>query len=166
MLGRLLLRVDRRHVASVCVLAVFLGFNTATSKPKEDPSSGPTTAPTTTTTGVTTAAAPTAAPKPAIEVTAKQLFNDYHANEVNADDQYKGKTLLVSGTVSKIRKDFRDTMILDLATSNQFQPVAAELDDSEKATAKTLSQGDGVKLRCTGKGMVVGRPRLIDCLVE
>lgn len=49
---------------------------------------------------------PEPAPKPvAINITAPQLLEEYQANEVLADNRYKGKLLRVKGTVSKIGKD-------------------------------------------------------------
>jgi hypothetical protein len=129
-----------------------------------------------TTAATTTAATPTAEPKAAptptvtatpkpqaVPVTATQLFNDYQGNEVAADDKYKGKTLLVTGTISDVKKDFTDSIVIGLRTSNQFMPIDAHVDDSEKSKAARLNKGDSVKLQCEGNGMVIGRPQLGDC---
>ena len=40
----------------------------------------------------------------AVQVTAAALFHAYEANEVSADEQYKGKKLLVTGAVASIDK--------------------------------------------------------------
>jgi hypothetical protein len=101
-----------------------------------------------------------------VPVTATQLFSDYQANEVSADEKYKGKTLLVSGSVSDIKKDFTDNVIVHLRTANQFMPVDARLEDAEKGKASQLSKGGSVTLRCAGNGMVIGRPQLRDCTFE
>jgi len=51
----------------------------------------------------------------AIVVTATKLLQDYEANEVAADAQYKKKIVEVSGTISTIGKDILDTPYISLA---------------------------------------------------
>lgn len=102
----------------------------------------------------------------AAPVTAAQLFTDYKGNEVAADDKYKGKALLVTGTVSEVRKDFTESIIIGLRSSNQFMPVDAHVADSEKGKAAQTTKGASVVLRCEGKGMIVGRPQLGACTFE
>lgn len=115
------------------------------------------------------ATAPTVAEKPktrAVPVSATQLFADYQGNEVSADDKYKGKKLLVSGSIASVDKDFTGSIIVRLRTSNQFMPVDATLEDSEKAKAGKLTKGESTTVRCEGNGMVLGRPQLGDCTIE
>src|SRR5215475_2126109 len=40
-----------------------------------------------------------------IEVTAKQYDADYDANEVSADNKYKGKKIKITGRIESIEKD-------------------------------------------------------------
>ncbi len=110
---------------------------------------------------------PAAAPKPtAVNVSAAQLFAAYEANEVSADERYKGKALLVTGKIASIDKDFTDSIVLRLATSNQFQTIDANLEDSEKPKAGRLSKGEAVRVQCKGSGMVIGSPQLGDCVIQ
>jgi hypothetical protein len=102
----------------------------------------------------------------AVEVTATKLWNDYQANEVAADEKYKGKTLLVSGSVASIDKDFADNIVVRLSTPNQFMSTMATLDDSQKSKAAQLSKGQPIRLRCEGRGMIIGSPSLDDCTIE
>jgi hypothetical protein len=102
----------------------------------------------------------------AVQVAAGTLFADYQANEVSADDKYKGKTLLVSGAVADIRKGPLGGITVGLSTSNPILSVDASLADSEASKAGKLSKGDSVKLLCKGMGMVVGRPQLDDCTIR
>jgi len=99
-------------------------------------------------------------------VTATKLFNDYHANEVSADDEYKGRRLLVTGIVNSIDKDLTGSIIVRLTTSNQFMSVDADMRDSQKSNAATLSRGQKVSVSCTGAGMVIGSPQLSDCALQ
>lgn len=100
---------------------------------------------------------------PEVQLSAAQLFADYHDNEVAADERYKGRALLVNGIVSSVDKDFTDGIIVRLGTSNQFIPVDARLDSSQKSIAARLSKGASVRLLCKGGGLVVGRPQLGSC---
>ena len=99
-------------------------------------------------------------------VAAAQLFSDYQGNEVAADEKYKGRTLLVSGSVTDIKKDFTDSIVVHLRTSNQFMSIDAHVEDSEKGKAMQLKKGDSAILRCVGGGMVIGHPQLSDCTIE
>ncbi|MEO6776140.1 MAG: hypothetical protein ABI467_24505 [Kofleriaceae bacterium] len=91
-----------------------------------------------------------AQPVEAFEVTAKQLFADYQANEVRADDRYKGKLLRVSGRVAKIAKDITGDPYVGLATANEFEIVQAVFDDNSGLAA--LVKGMPLALRCQGAG--------------
>lgn len=105
---------------------------------------------------------------PPVTVSAKQLFADYHANEVAADEKYKGQNLLVSGTVTSIDKDAFGNIVLRLGGGDQFglQSVMARLDDSQKAKAMSLSKGQPETVLCEGDGMVIGSPSLGGCQLE
>jgi hypothetical protein len=116
------------------------------------------------------APAPKAAPKPVpppppeapIEVTAKQLFADYQANEIAADGNYGGKLLQVTGKIAKISKVLGDP-VLELATSNEFMPVYAKF--ASEAPLVSLKRGQQIVIRCRGKGLSVGHALLDDCAV-
>ena len=104
----------------------------------------------------------------AVQVSGATLWADYQANEVAADDKYKGKRLLVSGSVAGIDKSglTGESVILKLATANQFMPISAEMQDEEKSKAAKLSKGDSVKLLCSGNGMTLGFLHLGDCTLR
>lgn len=137
-----------------------LGVIGAVASPKTEAASSTTS---TATTPRTLAAPPVVKRETAMPVSAATLFADYQANEVSADDSYKGRLLLVSGTVSGIDKDFTGDIVVRFATSNQFMPVDATLRSSEKGSAARLSKGSSITLTCKGSGMVIGRPQLSSC---
>lgn len=101
-----------------------------------------------------------------IEVTAKQLFADYEANEVSADDKYRGKPLLVTGVIKKISKDAFDKPYVQLLAGDRYgiNDVWARFTD-ESALGK-LKKGQKLVVRCTGKGMTLTTPALVDCTIE
>src|SRR3954468_1002371 len=59
-------------------------------------------------------------PAPDINVTADELVQAYKANEVAADQRFKGKILLVSGTVDTIGKDVMDTPYVSFHSDEAF----------------------------------------------
>ena len=122
---------------------------------------------TTTTTANTSSEAIAEAPtETAIPVTAQEIFEAYDNNEMGADQQYKGKALLVSGTVSGISSDFMDDAQVQLATSNEFMDVMASGDEAFNSAAATLSKGQQITMLCQGGGEVIGSPMLSDCVIQ
>ncbi|WP_429499480.1 OB-fold protein [Robbsia andropogonis] len=100
-----------------------------------------------------------------IPLTAYALYDSYHANEVSADDKYKGKWLYVEGTVSEIGKDFLDKPYVNVyGTEKQydFNVVRARFSKSDLSSLSKLSKGMSINLMCKGDGMVVGDP-VLDC---
>ena len=111
-------------------------------------------------------AAPAAATEPPVFVTSLNLAKDYHANEVAADDKYKGKRLFVAGRVQSIDKDAFDSMNILMATENPLMSIVATMNDDAKSSVVLLSKGQIVTLDCHGGGMVIGSPVLRDCSVR
>jgi hypothetical protein len=97
------------------------------------------------------------------KVSASQLFAAYHDNEVAADEQYKGKPLVVIGSVDSINKDMFENGFLVLRDQNAFEGVHANLTGESMKTAGKLSPGQEVTLICTGQGMILGSPVVKDC---
>lgn len=96
-------------------------------------------------------------------VAAVGMWKHYHANEVAADEAYKGKLLLLFGTVEVIRKDPLNNMVIGLRTGNSSVPIHATVRDSEKAAVAALRKGEHVRLNCRGSGMILGTPMVSHC---
>jgi hypothetical protein len=117
--------------------------------------------------GASTVQAEEARPAPAVPplaVHAVRLWKDYEANEVAADNAYRGRPLLVTGVVSGVRKDFTDDMILELQSPNEFMDTTAELKGTEGSIAAQLKKGMPVEVVCQDVRRIVGSPRLSDCV--
>lgn len=97
------------------------------------------------------------------KTTATELFSDYEKNEVNTDEKIKGKVVEISGSVQSIDKDFTDSIIIKLKTSNEFMPARLRIDDSQKQNAMMLNKGDEVTLRCQKMSRIMGSPSGRDC---
>lgn len=99
----------------------------------------------------------------AIKVTASQLHGAYESNEIKADATYKGKPLLISGTVESIESDFSDDPVVHLSAGD-FAFV--QLKGIDKATASDLSKGQKVTAACTGAGEVISFPMADHCTLQ
>jgi len=85
----------------------------------------------------------------AIKITASDLYAQYEANEIAADELYKNKILEVSGVIEAIGKDITDSMYVALKTDNIIGLVQCMLADSEKLKAANLVKGNAIVV--TGK---------------
>ncbi len=99
-------------------------------------------------------------------VSVEGLYAAYHANEVDADNRYKGKRLLVTGVVQSIDKTAFNDIQVSFETPNRFMPVRATARDSEAGKVGALSKGQTVTVVCTGSGMIIGNPTLKDCTIQ
>ena len=100
----------------------------------------------------------------AIEVSASQLQSDYAANELRADNMYRGQVLHVTGIVTKIGKNIVDDPYINLATKNGSADVHAKF-QSEGNLAQ-LSIGQRVAVRCIGANVFAGSPILRSCTMD
>lgn len=94
---------------------------------------------------------------PALTIAAKTLFSDYESNEVAADQKFKGKTLLVTGTVEDIKKDLMNRMYLTLTGDGPFANVQCFFAQSHESQLAGLRKGVSVSVKgqCDGKMMNV-----------
>lgn len=88
------------------------------------------------------------------EVNADQLIADYDANEIGADEKYKGKYVKVTGIVNYIGKDIFDNAYITIGESDKtFTSIQAYFkDNTEISKAGKLLEGDKVTIigRVTG----------------
>jgi hypothetical protein len=88
-----------------------------------------------------------------IWVEASDLQSEYDANEVAADQKYKGKILAVTGTVDSIGKDIVDTPYVTLKTAKLIATVQCMFTERDADDLATIQKGDKVvvKGKCDGK---------------
>lgn len=90
-----------------------------------------------------------------IIVTAPILVTEYEANEIAADEKYKGRKVQVTGVIDSIAKDIIDSMYVSLDSGQEFgiTNVQCFFDDSEGRYLASLSKGRSltVTCRCDGK---------------
>lgn len=103
------------------------------------------------------------APVAPVEITARQLYRDYEANEVAADVLYKGKRLLITGEVATIQTDLMDEPQVLLKAGSVEQVMISGL---SREAAGALGKGEAVSAVCTGNGMILGAPVTRDCELQ
>jgi hypothetical protein len=87
----------------------------------------------------------------AISVTANRLVNEYKANEVAADEKFKGKMLLIEGLVDKIGKDILDTSYVALTSGAEFEFVGVQCFFAKKDNAMLAGLHKGQKVAIKGR---------------
>lgn len=106
------------------------------------------------------------APTPqAIAVTVPKLCADYHAGEVAANAQYKGKRLVVEGQVASADLGLLDKEFVLLSTFGEFEAVHADIKAEYQSEAARLHRGQLITLDCEGAGIVMGNPFLMNCSI-
>src|SRR5688500_1934016 len=91
---------------------------------------------------------------PARPVTAADLIEAYRRSEPEADAQFKGKMLAVSGTVARSGKDYLNRLYVNLKTAdNPIIEVHCTYNDAEKEIMSRLKEGQAATIRglCEGK---------------
>lgn len=98
-----------------------------------------------------------------IKVTAKELYNDYNANEVNADNNYKGRIAIVTGEVSNITSTGDEICISLLG--NSITQFSCYFDNNQSNAIGKLQKGQTITL----KGKIRGKSWNIcidDCVLQ
>ena len=101
-------------------------------------------------------------PKVDMEVTASELYRAYEANEVSADQQYKGKRLLITGVVENIGKDVMDNPYVALKI-DFLKGVNCYFDDENNKVLSQLSKGQKIQIIGTCAGLTLTDVVVKDC---
>ncbi|MFA6056648.1 MAG: hypothetical protein WC756_00510 [Taibaiella sp.] len=83
-------------------------------------------------------------------ISASDLTATYEANEVAADDNFKGKTFYVSGIVTDIKKDILDDIYVILKGDDMFRDVQCFFENKEIAAQMQKGMKVTFKGRCNG----------------
>lgn len=89
-----------------------------------------------------------------IEVSATKLYSEYEANEVSADEKYKGKKLGITGTISAIGKDIINDPYVSLQIG-YLQSVNCYFSKDNIKVISQLSKGQKVTIigNCAGRSL-------------
>jgi hypothetical protein len=101
-----------------------------------------------------------------LNVTAVKLVSAYQANEVSADDKYKGRLVKVSGIVKEVSKDAMDNVVVTVGDENGYDPTGVMCrfthPDAIKSQLAALQKGQSIDIVGTVSGMLVGQV-IVDC---
>lgn len=97
------------------------------------------------------------------KVTAKEYEAAYSANKIAADNEFKGKRIMLSGAIDSIEKDFSEAGFLTLRGSEPLLGVHAELSKDSMREAASFKRGQKVELICRGVGRVASVAVLENC---
>ncbi|MHB1117775.1 OB-fold protein [Sideroxydans sp.] len=87
-------------------------------------------------------------------LSADQLYSEYESNEVSADNRYKGKQVIISGTIQQIANDYFGHPYV-LLGSGVMDGVQCSFPDSRKSSLIHLSKGQKVTIKGTVQGMSI-----------
>ena len=108
-------------------------------------------------------------PGPPMPVKADDLIKAYKANEIAADEKYRGKLLEVAGKVSDI-SDTLGSLQVDLGISTkdfEMVTVKCSFPDSERPKIAKLQKGNTATFLGRGDGMTAGLyVGLTDCSLK
>lgn len=93
-------------------------------------------------------------PAEVVTVSAKQMMDDYEANEIRANQLYEGKVVSVSGVVDSVGEDILGDPYVLLTDGSEFSFAGVQcfFGDSHRDELARLSKGDRVTLRGQGEG--------------
>lgn len=101
-------------------------------------------------------------PKVDLEITASELYRAYEANEVSADEQYKGKRMAITGTIGMIGKDVLDNPYVSFRI-DYLQGVNCYFSDENNKIISQLSKGQKVTIIGTCSGLTLTDVVIKDC---
>ena len=138
-----------KSIISLFCLSVFLIFAIASSESDE-----------------TTEEAESKLSENVIEVSASTLLEEIDANEVKFMNNYKDKTLEVTGSINNFDTGFDDeSVIITLSGGESWSSVRCALAKDQNKKAEEYSKGDLITIKglCTGESL--GDPQMKSCII-
>lgn len=97
-------------------------------------------------------------------VTAKEIARKYADNEVAADQEFKGKTVLLEGIVQDIQSGIGDEPFLVFNGVNMFLGPQAKFKTPDIQRIANIRKGEKQRLVCVAAGEAIGNPFFDDCV--
>jgi hypothetical protein len=101
-----------------------------------------------------------------LEVSATDLWMNYARDASGADRLYRDHSLVVTGAVRALERNYQGGMVVRLSAGKGFDTVNATLATRNDPVLGTLAKGDAVSLLCVGHGALMGAPLLDSCFVR
>lgn len=100
------------------------------------------------------------------EVSATDIWTAYSKDPLAADHAYRDRSLVVTGVVRSVDRDYEGAMVVRLGTEDAFDTVNATLAARNDPSVAALVKGRSVSLICVGRGSLMGAPLLGGCFVK
>lgn len=100
------------------------------------------------------------------EVSASEMWTAYRLDAAAADRAYRDRSLVVTGTVRSVNRDYQGDMVVRLGTDDAFDTVNATLAARNDPAIATLVKGRALSLICVGRGALMGAPLLGSCFLR
>lgn len=99
-----------------------------------------------------------------VKVTAKGVAKKYADNEVAADQEYKGKTVLLEGIVQDIQSGVGDAPFIVFKGVNMFMGPQAKFKRPDIQRIAAIRKGEKQRLVCVADGEAIGNAFFRDCV--
>jgi hypothetical protein len=99
-------------------------------------------------------------------MTAVELWAAYARDATGADLKFRDRSLLVTGIVQSVERDYEGSMVARLSTGDAFDTVNAKLATRDDPTTIGVVKGRPVSLLCVGRGALLGAPQIAGCFVR
>ncbi len=104
---------------------------------------------------------------PAITITAAELIEAYRMEGPDGAGKYKGKTLAVTGTVSRTGKDYLNKLYVNLKSeTNSVMEVHCTYNEDQAAVMSALKAGQQVTIRGVCDGRLSALVNLKDSVLQ
>jgi hypothetical protein len=90
----------------------------------------------------------------------------YSRDPAAADRLYREHSVVVTGDVRAVERNYEGAMVVRLSAGNGFDTVNATLATRNDPVLGTLAKGGAVSLLCVGRGALMGAPLLGSCFVR
>lgn len=111
-------------------------------------------------------AARAAAASRALEISATDLGIAYSRDAADADRAYRDRSLMVTGIVRSVDRNYEGDMVVRLGTGDAFDTVNATLATRNDPALGGLAKGRVASLLCVGRGALMGAPLLGACFLR
>ena len=86
-----------------------------------------------------------------IVISATELYSAYEANQVAADQQYKGRLLKVTGVITSIGRDILGTPYIGLGSGSEWEVWGVQVLFSSRYESRIAKLEKGQQVTVTGK---------------
>lgn len=99
-------------------------------------------------------------------LSANQLYSEYESNEVAADSKYKGRVVVVSGTIQNIGKDIMDDAYIVIGGEGFLDGIQCMFTKGQQSSVARLSKGQHVTVKGEVSGKMLGNVLVNKCTLQ